>query len=69
MTEIKKGTCNKLRDLIVENLDMSVYKFAKEIGLSRPTITAILKDSDTQPTLLTIKRICKYFNVDFKDYL
>lgn len=62
-------TCKqKLKDLIINNLDISVNKFCDELGLSSWTINNILKDYGQQPGLLTIKKICKYFNVDFRNY-
>lgn len=58
----------KLKDLIINKLEISIRQFCKEIKISRQTIDNILNDKHT-PTLLTIKKICKYFNVDFKDYI
>lgn len=58
----------KLKDLIFEKMTISVNKLAKEIGVSRPTICNILNGKG-KPSLPTIKRICKYFNVDWHDYL
>lgn len=39
-----------------------------KIGVSRQTLQNILNNK-VQPSLLTIKKICKYFNVDYKEYL
>lgn len=58
----------KLKDLINERLDITVTEFAKKIGVSRPTIHGILR-GEGNPRLLTVKKICKYFGVDFKDYI
>lgn len=60
---------NKLKDLIIEKLEMPVYKFCKEIKVSRPTIDNILNKNEFNPSLMTVKKICKYFDVDFKEYL
>lgn len=58
----------KLKELIIENLDIPVYKFCKIVKVSRTTIHNILNE-DLKVGLLITKKICKYFNVDFKDYL
>lgn len=60
---------NKLKDLILERLEIPVYKFCKVIGVSRPTIDNILNKNEFNPSLMTVKKICKYFDVDFKEYL
>ena len=39
-----------------------------KIGISRQTLQNILNNK-VHPSLLTIKKICKYFNVDYKEYL
>lgn len=58
----------KLRDLILDRLEIPKTKFCKEVGISRPVIDYILNDNH-EPRLVTIKKICKYFNVDFHDYI
>lgn len=69
----KIGGKMKLKDLIIDRLDITVSQFCKEVGISRQTIDNILNDykraKAKSPSLLTIKRICKYFDVDFRDYL
>ena len=57
-----------IKDLILDNLKISQRKFCKEIGISRQTIYKIINGRGT-PTILTIKRICEYFDVDWKDYV
>lgn len=60
----------KLKDLINDNLDVSLSKFAEAIGVSRPTIYNIINDTmKHKPSAYIVKRICKYFNVDYKEYL
>lgn len=59
----------KLADLILSKLEISIRKFCKEIKISRPTIDNIINDRNHEPTLLTVKKICNYFEVDYKDYL
>lgn len=58
----------KLSELINERLDITVSDFARKIGVSRPTIHSILR-GEGNPRLLTVKKICKYFSVDYKDYI
>lgn len=58
----------KLKELIVNNLETTIGQFSKDAGVNRTTIQAILKNG-YKPNLLTTKKICKYFNVDFRDYL
>lgn len=58
----------KLKDLILDNLEVPISRFSKEIGVNRRTIYYILSEKH-QPRRTTIKRICKYFGVDFKDYI
>lgn len=57
----------KLKDLIYK-LDIPITQFSKEVGLSRRTIYDLLQEK-FQPRVVTIKKICKYFKVDFKDYV
>lgn len=63
----------KIKELILDRLEVSVSQFCREIGLSRTTIDNIMNDYETSigkaPSLLTIKKICKYFGVDYKDYI
>lgn len=58
----------KLKDLIYNELTISISKFADQVGISRPTIYNILNGT-RKPSLPTVKRICKYFGVDWKDYV
>ena len=58
----------KLKDLIEDRLMVSVRQFAKECGVSRQTIINIM-NGKTTPSLLTAKKICKYFSVNYKDYI
>lgn len=58
----------KLKDLILDRIEVSISQFSKDVGLSRRTIYDILQDR-FQPRLLTIKKVCKYFKVDFRDYI
>ena len=58
----------KLKDLILDNLEVSISQFSKDIGLNRRTIYYILTEKH-QSRRVTIKKICKYFKVDFRDYI
>lgn len=57
----------KIEDLINQRI-ITKGQLCKEIGISRPTLDYILK-GEKKSSLLTIKAICKYFNVDWKDYV
>lgn len=60
----------KLKDLILDKLEVSVSQFAKEIGVSRTTIDNIMFERNKRGTgLLVTKKICKYFGVDYHDYI
>lgn len=60
----------KLKNLILENLEISLLRFSRESGVNRDTLYRIIKGNVKGTlSLLTIKKICKYFNVDFKNYL
>lgn len=67
--EQTQTTTQRLASLILDNLEISIRKFCKEIKISRPTIDNIINNKDHEPTLLTIKKICNYFHVEYKDYL
>lgn len=58
----------KIKDLIEDRLMISIRQFAKETGISRHTIAHIL-NGEGNPSLLTVKKICAYFGVDYKDYI
>lgn len=58
----------KLKDLINDRLMISIRQFANEIGITRQTVMNILSDKG-KPTVLTVKKICAYFGVDYKDYI
>ena len=57
----------KIKDLIYDRLETSVSSFCKAIGVSNVTIFKVLNGHE--PSLSTIKRVCRYFNVDYKDYV
>lgn len=57
-----------LKDLFDEKLMISLRQFEKETGITRQTVYNVL-GGKTKPTKLTIKKICAYFGVDFKDYI
>ena len=60
----------KLKELIQDRLEVSYSQFCKEIKVSRPTIDNIVNEKNKHtPSLLTIKKICKYFGVEPKDYI
>ena len=58
---------DSIKDLI-NSLTISQRKFCKEVGIDRSTIYNIMHDVHT-PSNLTIKIICDYFGVDYRNYL
>ena len=58
---------DNIKDLI-NSLTISQRKFCKEAGIHRTTIYNIMHDIHT-PSTLTIKIICDYFGVDYRNYL
>jgi DNA-binding XRE family transcriptional regulator len=66
---MEKSTKKSLAKLIDDNLYISLRSFEKEIGITRQTLAKISNNEDYRPSVLTVKRICKYFNVDYKDYI
>lgn len=60
---------NKLNKLIIDKLNESQGSFCEKVGISRQTLYNILNKKGYQPRLITIKRICNYFKVDFHNYI
>lgn len=56
----------KLEDLI-KSSTLSLRKLAAEIGVTRPTLYSVLNGKGV--SLPTVKKICAYFGVDYKDYI
>jgi DNA-binding XRE family transcriptional regulator len=60
----------KIKELIIERLETTISKFCKDTGVNRTTVDGILNETYNHDlSLVTIKKICKYFDVDFKEYL
>lgn len=57
-----------LKDLFDEKLMISLRQFEKKSGITRQTVYNVL-GGRTKPAKLTIKKICAYFGVDYKDYI
>ena len=57
-----------LKDLFDEKLMISLMRFEKKSGITRQTVYNVLCGR-TKPTKFTIKKICAYFCVDYKDYI
>lgn len=57
-----------IKELIRTKRDVTVTQFCEEAKITRQTYYNIMGDKFT-PSLLTIKKICKYLKVDAKDYL
>ena len=58
---------NKLKELI-ENMTISKRELCNKAGITRPTLDNILS-SQHPVRVLTIKKICKALDVDWKDYI
>lgn len=58
----------KLKDLIIDKRETTISEFCKGVGISRTTYDYIIS-GEHQPSLVTIKKICKYLKVDFHDYI
>lgn len=56
-----------IKDLLNER-EISLTKIAKEMGITRQTLNNVAKGNN-KPSLITIKKICAYFRVDYKDYI
>ena len=57
----------KLKKLIYERIETSVSEFARKVGLSRQTVVNVLNGK--KPSLLTTVKVCRYFGVNFENYL
>lgn len=66
---MEKSTKKSLADLINNNLFISLRQFEKEVGIARQTLAKIINDPNHKPSVLTVKLICRYFNVDYRDYI
>lgn len=58
----------KLKDLIIEKRETTIGEFCKAVGISRTTYDYIMNGGH-EPSLVTIKKICKHCGVDFRDYI
>ena len=59
---------NEIKDLINDRLMISSLRFEKESCVTRQTVYNILNGKG-KPSLLTVKKICAYFGVDYHDYI
>lgn len=57
-----------IKDLILDRLEVTQEEFCRAVGISRTTFYFIMNEKH-EPSMVTIKKICKYFDVDFRDYL
>ena len=57
----------QLKDLI-DTRTVTYDVLSKKIGTTKQTLFNIKNDKGT-PSMLTIKKICKYFKVNYKDYI
>lgn len=58
----------KLKELINDRLVISLRQFEKVSGVTRQTVYNIMHDK-ANPSVLTVKKICAYFGVDYKNYV
>lgn len=56
-----------IKELLNER-EISLAQLAKETGVTRQTLNNVVQGNN-KPSLLTVKKICGYFNVDYKDYI
>lgn len=57
----------QLKDLI-DTRTVTYDVLSKKIGTTKQTLFNIKNDKGT-PSMLTVKKICKYFKVNYKDYI
>ena len=57
----------KIQDLLQERLGLTKSEFCRKANISRPTLDTILRGE--QVSLSTIKKICKYFGIDYRNYI
>lgn len=53
---------------LIDTRTITLSELAKEIGTTRQTIYNV-SQGKINPSLLTVKKICAYFDVDYKDYI
>lgn len=63
---MKKVKKMELKDLINERNE-SLLSLSQNTKVARQTLHNIINGTRT-PSLLTVKKICSYFNVDWHDY-
>lgn len=60
----------KLKALILTKSDGNIAKLCRRMDMPRQTMENILKGNNKHgASLITIKKICKYFDEDFHDYI
>ena len=57
----------QLKDLIDTRTD-TFETLTKKIGPTKQTLLNVINNKGT-PSMLTVKKICKYFKVNYKDYI
>lgn len=57
---------NKLAEL-VKGATVSISEISRGANISRQTIRKILRGEKVE--FLSVKKICNYFSVDYKDYI
>lgn len=60
----------KIKNLIQDNLEIPVSQFCTKVKINRTTIVNVLNGTyKSELRLLTIKKICDYFKVNYKEYI
>ena len=57
----------QLKDLI-DTRTVTYDVLSKKIGTTKQTLFNVINNKGT-PSMLTVKKICKYFKVNYKDYI
>ena len=64
-----KQVSSNLHVLMGKKKIKSINQLANETGISRPTLTRIYNDESDRIELLTIQKLCDYFECDVGDLL
>ena len=54
---------NRVKEF-TENKGITIYKFAKEVGISFNTAYKLANDSNHLPSITVLEAICDYYKVD-----
>ena len=57
----------QLKELIDTRME-TFDTLSRKIGTTKQTLFKVINNKGT-PSILTVKKICKYFKVNYKDYI